>query len=236
MDPRSKWSSRASSTDLVDPKRIVADGYDRMGEEFSAWTSERPLEVRQWFLREVLARLGEGSAVLEVGCGPGTDAGALSAGRRYVGVDLSSVQLSIARRRVPHATFVLGDLASMAFRPASFDGVVAFYVFMHVPQEELGPTFERIFGWLRPGGRLMLSLSTIEAEDRVEEWLGAPMFFARFTPQLTERLLREIGFHVEMSEVREEGVDDGYGPVEFHWVIARKPEAAEDTHAPGNIS
>ncbi len=158
MDPRSKRSSRVSSADLVDPKRIVADGYDRMGEEFSAWTSERPLEVRQWFLGEVLARLGEGSAVLEVGCGPGTDAGALSAGRRYVGVDLSSVQLSIARRRVPHATFLLGDLASMAFRPASFDGVVALYVFMHVPQEELGPTFERIFAWLRPGGRLMLSL------------------------------------------------------------------------------
>ncbi len=212
--------------DLVDPKRIVADGYDRMGHEFSAWSSERPSEVRRWFLGEVLARLGEGSAVLEVGCGPGTEAGELSAGRRYVGVDLSRVQLSIAHQRVPHATFVVGDFTSMAFRPASFDGVVAFYVFMHVPQEELGPTFKRIFACLRPGGWLMLSLSTIEAEDRVEEWLDAPMFFARFTPQLTERLLSETGFHLEMSEVREEGVDDGYGPVEFHWVIARKPEAA----------
>jgi hypothetical protein len=39
----------------------------------------------------------------------------------------------------------------------------------------------------------------------------------------SERLLREAGFDLEMSEVRGEGVDDGYGPVEFHWVIARKP-------------
>jgi cyclopropane fatty-acyl-phospholipid synthase-like methyltransferase len=210
----------------IDPKRIVADAYDRMGAEFSAWNSERPREVRRWFLGEVLARLPEGASVLELGCGPGTDAAELSVGRRYVGVDLSRAQLSIARRHVPHATFVLGDLASMAFRPASFDGVVAFYVFMHVPQEELGPTFERVFSWLRPGGRLMLSLSTIEAEDRVEEWLGAPIFFARFTPRLSERLLGETGFHLEMSEVREEGVDDGYGPVEFHWVIARKPDAS----------
>jgi SAM-dependent methyltransferase len=212
--------------DLVDPKRIVADGYDRMGQEFFAWNSERPPEARRWFLGEVLARLGEGSTVLELGCGPGTDAAELSAGRRYVGIDLSSVQLSIAQQRVPHATFVVGDITSMAFRPGSIDGVVAFYVFMHVPQEELGPTFKRTFEWLRPGGWLMLSLSTIEAEDRVEEWLGAPMFFARFTPHLSERLLREAGFRLEMSEVREEGVDDGYGPVEFHWVIARKPEAA----------
>jgi SAM-dependent methyltransferase len=166
------------------------------------------------------------SAVLELGCGPGTDAAELSAGRRYVGVDLSHVQLSMAGRRVPSATFVVGDFTSMEFRPVSFDGVVALYVFMHVPQGQLGQTFERTFEWLRPGGRLMLSLPTIEAEDRVEEWLGVPMFFARFTPRLSERLLGKIGFHLEMSEVRDEGVDDGYGPVAFHWVIARKPEVA----------
>ena len=84
----------------MDPKQIVADGYDQMGHEFDAWNSERPREVRRWFLGEVLARLGEGSTVLELGCGPGTDTGELSSGRRYVGVDLSRVQLSIARQRV----------------------------------------------------------------------------------------------------------------------------------------
>lgn len=215
----------------IDPKRIVADGYDRMGEEFATWNSERPPESRRRFLGDVLARLPEGSAVLEVGCGPGTDAADLSGQRRYVGVDLSHVQLSIARRRVPRATFVVGDFTSLRFRAASFDGVAAFYVFMHVPQEELGSTFERTFEWLRPGGLLMLSLPTIEAEDRVEEWLGVPLYFARFTPRLTERLLRDTGFHLEVSEVREEGVDDGYGPVEFHWVIARKPLAASGPKA-----
>jgi cyclopropane fatty-acyl-phospholipid synthase-like methyltransferase len=211
--------------DVVDPKRIVADGYDRMGYEFRAWNSERPPEVRRWFLGEVLARLGEGSSVLEMGCGPGTDAGELSAGRRYVGVDLSSVQLSIAQQLVPHATFVVGDFTSMAFRRASFDGVVAFYVFNHLPQEELASTFERTFAWLRPGGRLMLSLPTTAAEDRVEEWLGVPMFFAGVTPQSGERLLRETGFHLEVSERREE-LDVRYGPAVHQWVIARKPEAA----------
>src|SRR5215212_9445109 len=129
--------------DLGNAKRIVADGYDRMGAEFATWNSQRPRHARRSFLAEVLARLGEGSTVVELGCGPGTDAAELSVGRRYVGIDLSSVQLSIAQRRVPHATFVLGDLTSMAFRPGSVDGVVAMYVLMHVPQEELGPTFER---------------------------------------------------------------------------------------------
>jgi ubiquinone/menaquinone biosynthesis C-methylase UbiE len=65
----------------IDPKRIVADGYDRMGAEFSAWNSQRPHEVRRWFLGEMLTRLPEGTTLLELGCGPGTDATALSAGR-----------------------------------------------------------------------------------------------------------------------------------------------------------
>ena len=210
----------------VDPKRIVAEGYDRMGAEFAAWNASRPKESRRWFLREVLARLPAGSTVLEVGCGPGTEAGELSAGRRYVGVDLSRELLAIARERVPGASFVLGDFTSMAFRPASLDGVVAFYVFMHVPEDELRPTYERIFTWLRPGGLLMMSLSTFEDEDRIEEWLaGVPMFFAKFTPGLSEQLPDAIGFEIELSEVRDEGVDDGYGPVKFHWIIARRPAA-----------
>jgi SAM-dependent methyltransferase len=205
-----------------DPKRVVAEGYDRLGPAFSAWTSENSPEVRRWFLDEVLARLGDGSSVLELGCGPGTAAVELSAGRRYVGVDLSRVQLSIARERVPGATFVVGDLTSMVFRPASFDGVVAFYVFMHVPRQDVAPTFSRIFDWLRPGGQLMLTLPTSGQEDDVEEWLGVPMFFAAFTPETSERMVQEAGFELELSEIRHE-VEARYGPVKFHWVIARKP-------------
>lgn len=204
----------------VDPKRVVAEAYDRMGPAFDAWNSRRPPAVRTWFLGEVLARLGAGSTVLELGCGPGTDADALSTARRYIGVDVSAAQLSIARRRVSSATFVRGDLTSIAFRPGSLDGVVAFYVFMHVPQQDLAPTFERIATWLRPGGHLMLSISTFEDVDRVEEWLDVPTYFARFTPGLTERLIEQAGFSIVLSELRDE-VDDRYGPTDFRWIIAR---------------
>ena len=66
----------------VDPRRIVADGYDRMGSAFLDWSSRCSTETRRWFLDEALARLGEGSSVLELGCGPGTEAAMLSDGRR----------------------------------------------------------------------------------------------------------------------------------------------------------
>lgn len=110
----------------------------------------------------------------------------------------------------------------MSLRPASFDGVVAFFAFDHVPQDEVEPTFARISVWLRPGGRLMSSLLTIEAEDRVEEWLGVPMFFGGCTPESYERSLRAAGLHLELSELREE-VDPLYGRHDHRWIIARKP-------------
>ena len=213
----------ASDRSVLDPKRIVAEGYDRMGTAFPDWNDERAPEARRWFLGEVLARLRNGTDVLELGCGPGTDAAALSADRRYVGVDLSEGQLSIARQRVPGATFVLGDFTSMAFRPASFDAVVGFYVFNHVPRDEVEPAFSSIFEWLRPGGRLMTSLLTTEAEDRVEEWLDVPMFFAGVEPQSYDRSLRNAGFELELSEIRTE-VDVRYGRGDSRWIIARKPD------------
>jgi SAM-dependent methyltransferase len=208
---------------IPEAKRVIAEGYDRMGEGFAAWNDARPQEFRAWFLVEVLKRLPENSRVLELGCGPGTDAAALSRGRRYVGIDLSPVQVAIARRHAPGATFVVGDLTAMRFRPGSFDGVVAFFAFDHVPKDEVEPVFRRIFDWLLPGGRLMTSLLTIEAEDRVEEWLGVPMFFAGVDPQSYDRSLRAIGYGIELSEIREE-IDPEYGPTRHRWVIARKPD------------
>ena len=113
----------------------------------------------------------------------------------------------------------------MILRPASFDGVVAFYVFNHVPQEEFAPAFSRILDWLRPGGWLMLSLGTSDNAGQIEpDWLGVPTFFAGFTPETNERLSRENRFDLEISEIREEiTAGPSGGPERFRWVIA-KPE------------
>jgi len=210
----------------VEPIDIVRNGYDALGDRFEAWAERNPSAVRDRFMDEVLARIPVGADVLELGCGPGTAAAMLSEGRRYTGVDLSKAQLEIARRRVPEAGFVRGDLTAMTVEARSLDAVVAFYVFNHVPRAAQGPAFARAHGWLRPGGRLMLSLGAGDTHDQVQpDWLGVPMFFASFDPETNERHLEEAGFELELSEERSE-VEEGEGRVTFHWVIARKPEVA----------
>jgi SAM-dependent methyltransferase len=207
----------------LDPKRIVEEGYDRLDSRYLDWTASHEPGVREWFLDEVLQRLPAGADVLELGCGPATVSPMLADGRRYTGVDLSAAQLSIARERLPDAAFIRADLTTMELPAASFDAVVAFFVFNHVPRAEHGPTFARVFSWLRPRGRFMLSLGAGDTEDEVQEdWLGVPMFFAGFEPEANERALLDAGFELELSETRSE-FELGHGEATFHWVIARKP-------------
>ncbi len=207
----------------MDPKRIIEDGYDRLAPRFEEWSSGADTVV-PWFLDEILQRLPAGADVLELGCGSGTVAAVLADGRSYTGVDLSEGQLARARERLPEKTFLHGDLTRISFPDEAFDAVVAFYVFNHVPQAEQRPTFERIFRWLRPGGRLMLSLGASNTEDEVQEdWIGVPMFFAGFEPDANEQALLDAGFELELSETRSQ-FEEGEGEATFHWVIARKPK------------
>lgn len=124
---------------------------------------------------------------------------------------------------MPSATFLVADLTRTAFRPSTFGVVVAFSAFNHVPLGDVVPAFVAAFECLRPGGRLMLAaLPTMEAGDRVEEWLGVPMFFAGIEPGLYDRTARDVGFDIELSEIRF-ATQESWGLSEPRWIIARKP-------------
>ena len=207
----------------MDPKRIVADGYDRIGPAYRPWADAMAGGVRRWFLSETLARIPPGSDVLELGCGPGVDAVALADHHRYTGVDLSAVMLSLARDRVPSGVFVRHDLTSLEMPAGSFDAVVALYVFGHVPSAQHVPTFARVFRWLRPDGVFCSSFPSGNDDDAIQDdFIGVPMFFGGIGRDAAEASLQQIGFRLEISEVKEEVEEDG-ATVTFLWVIARKP-------------
>jgi SAM-dependent methyltransferase len=208
----------------MDPKRIVEEGYDRIGERYREWSATSGGGVRRWFLGEVLSHLPAGARVLELGCGPGVGAVALANGRRYTGVDLSSVMIAAARRRHPSGTFLKADLVSLRLPPSSFDAVVALYVFGHLPGAEHVVAIERAFTWLRPGGLFCASFPTGSDPDAIEEdFIGVPMFFGGIGRDATEEALCRSGFRTELAVLKQEEEDGG--TVSFLWAIARKPVA-----------
>ena len=207
----------------MDPMRIVTDGYEAIADRYAAWELERPSPVRRWFLAEVLQRLSPGARVLELGCGSGVPVGrAVSEQHRYVGVDIASAQLALARKHLPEVPLIRADLCAMLWRPASFDAIVAFYVFNRVPPSKFEPTVARIASWLRPGGFFGASLPVGDSsfEDVEPDWFGVPMYFSGIATEEQDRAFALSGLAIDVAEVRDE--DEDGEMVRFHWVIARK--------------
>jgi cyclopropane fatty-acyl-phospholipid synthase-like methyltransferase len=205
------------------PQDVVARGYDAGADAFAEWqrriTGSRRLER----VEELLALLPERPDVLELGAGAGVRSTRVLAERgTLIGVDISAEQVRRAQERVPDATFLHGDFTQAWFEPESFDAVVSFYVFNHLPREDLGPLLERIAAWLRPGGHLLASFGASDLPD----WYGTAIggletFFSGYEPPITLGLVRGAGLEVVSDEL--ETIEEPEGPATFLWVLARRP-------------
>jgi SAM-dependent methyltransferase len=207
----------------MDPKQIVAQGYDTIAGRHAEWASLTRTDERERYTAVLLHALPPGAHVLELGCGVGLPTTQRLAQRFAVtGVDISAQHIALARRNVPTATFVQADMAALDFPPAGFDAVAAFYSIIHVPREEHAALLHDIATWLRPGGLLVATMGAGSTEAAVEpDWLGVPMFFSHFDGTTNQRLVAEAG--LQIISAREETADEDGVPVTFLWVIARKP-------------
>jgi SAM-dependent methyltransferase len=202
-------------------KTIVARGYDALGEDYLAWASSFVDRARHRMLKEFTTRVASGAHVLDLGCGPGVPSTrVLASWFDVTGVDISETQLDAARRNVPKASFVHGDLMHVDFPPDSFDGVTAFYSIPHVPREEHGPLFERVSRWLVPGGLFLATLGAGDDPDWIGDWLGQPMFFSSHEADVNRRLLAAANFELLLDDVME--TPEPEGPAPFLWVLAQR--------------
>ena len=94
--------------------------------------------------------------LLDAGCGSGVFCELVAHQSVFVtGLDASDALLEFARRRVPQAAYVAGELEQLPFLDASFDVVTGFcsFQYAHAPSKALAEAF-RV---LSPGGRLVMS-------------------------------------------------------------------------------
>jgi SAM-dependent methyltransferase len=204
-----------------EPKEIVARGYDAIALRYAEWAGQIDSPVMAW-VRELDAQLDDEADVLELGCGRGVPATRELARRhRVTGVDISAVQIELARHHVPEASFVHSDAMELEIAPASFDAVVALFVFGHVPVDEQAGLVSRISLWLRDGGFFLGTFAAGEpGEDVDDDWLGVPMFFASLGGEAYAPLLRDAGLEPLRDEVVVQN-EPGHGDISFRWFLAR---------------
>jgi ubiquinone/menaquinone biosynthesis C-methylase UbiE len=204
-------------------KDLVSAGYDTIHGRYANWAGHET--SRRGHYLHLAAELGLVSSgdALDLGCGTGRHVTAhlAEAGLRVIGLDVSVRSIEVARREVPSARFLAGDMATIAFPAESFDLVTAFYSIIHLPRDEHGRLLRRVARWLRPGGGLVANFGTTGGDAFAENWLGVPMYWSSWDQRTNRRLLEAAGLEILVDSV-ETSVEDGQ-PVTFQWVVARKP-------------
>lgn len=113
--------------------------------------------------KRLLARVGPGMRILDVGCGPGAVSAVLAHATgphgSVVGVDLAEAHLERARAHaraegLANVTFEKADASRLHYEDASFDLVYAKFLLMHVPNK--GAVLGEMVRVLAPGGTLFV--------------------------------------------------------------------------------
>jgi len=165
------------------------------------YDSLRPTDASWWQAFEHLVELGDlrGRRVLDVGCGTGRLAAAMSdeAGAKVWAIDSSDEMLAVAREAVPHGVGVRrGDAERLPFRDGWFDRVTMSLVLHLLNRERALAEARRVIG---SDGRIVIS--TFHPDHFASYWLN-PYFpsirrvdESRFpTPETMRSELEAAGF------------------------------------------
>jgi SAM-dependent methyltransferase len=103
----------------------------RWGARATVWAElAAPLSIPAWAAVAEATGIGEGTRVLDVGCGSGEFCRlAASRGAAVSGIDAASGMIEVARRLVPEADLRVGALERLPWEDGSFDVVTGFNSF-----------------------------------------------------------------------------------------------------------
>lgn len=117
------------------------------------------------------------------------DAGAGKLSYRHLVKPLAVEYRSLDFRKTHPDLDIIGDIQAMPIPDASFDTVVSFEVFEHLPNPDQG--MREVFRVLKPGGKIVMSVPHLFYLH------NEPYDFFRYTNYGLRTILERAGFHVE---------------------------------------
>lgn len=229
------------SDDTAGTRAIVAACYNHAAAAYLDFSLRRPTDstLRHAYLEKLLSVLPAKSHVLELGCGAGVlcTRTLLERGHIVTAVDISSTQISMAKENLrnfllppasspglgPQLTLLRADMMGLEFSPRTFNAVVAFYSFFHLPQPDQPPMIRKIASWLKEDGRFLANLCTMAGDEFTENWMGAKSFSASLGAQANSEMIKREGKGMKVVE-DELVMETGIGEIEegVQWVVVVK--------------
>ena len=141
---------------------------------------------------------GVGTAVGDIGCGPGRLAPYLAGrGLEPRGVDLSPEMIRVARRDHPGVPFDVADVRDLPFEDRSLAGVVCWYSLMYLPPAERPRAFRELARVLRPAGYFATAFKAGDNQlRRGGRTVGVEFDIYWLSPEQMQRQVADAGLRV----------------------------------------
>lgn len=139
--------------------------------------------------------------VLDIGCGMGIPLTKqlVIEGFEVAGLDIATEMIEKAKRNVPEATFIPGDIVSIDF-DRKFDGILAWDSLFHLPLENQEKTVRKIIGILNDDGILIFTIGG-HAGELVSSMFDTEFYYSSLSVVHYERILVEENCEILFNEV-----------------------------------
>ena len=177
--------------------------YDEVADDYAAHIggelAYKPLDRA---LLTALVELAGGSAIADIGCGPGHVTAFLAGlGISAVGIDLSTRMIALGRRDHPEAEFRQGDFLSLPAADGEFGAALALYSIIHLEADELCPAFVEVHRALGATGPFLVSFHVGSEVRHLDDWWGhkVDIDFRFLEPEDVIENLDKAGFVLEAT-------------------------------------
>src|SRR3990167_2333211 len=160
-------------------RQETIDTYDRSARQLSEYFSGIGPRVSYIELAGKISGRQKNPKVVEIGCGDGRDAQAITERTaNYLGFDISKAFIDIARKTAPEAHFEIADAVSFNY-PKNQDIVFSFASILHLDREELEKVLHKVHACLKAGGVFYISSKHAEKyRSKIkEDKFGKRMFY-----------------------------------------------------------
>ena len=157
--------------------------------------------VSQEQLEEFMSMINAPAQVLDIGSGPGHDAGFLAEKYSVTGIEMSRRFYEIAKYENPDVDFINADVITHDLGTNKFKGIWARDAIHHIPDSEIDNVFNKMFNALVDGGVLYLLIREGHGEI-IEEEKNKYATVEKFYHLFSEKELEERAIKAGFKKVR----------------------------------
>lgn len=199
-------------------RELVRKGYNEGSyEEKYSRKNMNMDELEKFLCNEIIKRTEKEAKILDLGCGTGLPYNKyfVKKGFKLTGVDISERHISLAKKNVKTAKYIVGDFFTDKIK-GKYDAITSFYAIFHIPREEHFKLFKRIHGLLKKGGHILITLATDSMKKDINpDFAGAPMAWSSYGIDKNKKLIKDAGFEIIVMA-------EDYRTERHMWILARK--------------